>query len=328
MKQRLLVITMIAILIFANYAYAIDNTGIQYTREGGSNLSNILTIINDDIILDGDYNSYSIPTSNVEIYKYNSTEELECTGDGTPVFFSEDTKKVYHDIDPYHVGRYAPDDETEFQKSLDDTEALTYAFQLKEGFSHYENLATVIYRDGLYKNGKKYDVKINIKEVNKTKDSRAVINTYIGHRKYTENNKWDRSTYNIPTYPIIGATRLNDNSERIDDPIDIEIKLEYYLLDSNGKECQISGIFGITDLDANQGVFLDNFIATADNCFAEVATNTIEYKQVDNGTYIYDTFGGDQTARDCTVYALIKNRKKFDTTFTFRERSFFSHILS
>ena len=96
MKRKILSMALIFIMLFANYAIAVETIALQYTREGGSKTYDIATKINNELYLDSKFNAYSekVTTSDISIYKYNTTTELTNSGT-TPIDYAENRDKYY-----------------------------------------------------------------------------------------------------------------------------------------------------------------------------------------------------------------------------------------
>ena len=155
MKNKIISILLINILLL-NYFFAI-NSVIAYTRDGGNNLNTIATIINDDIWLDAEYNAYNkgVPYTNVDIYDYETSVKKQCTGNGNPILYEGNENKYYYTLHKYNWGEVS-------------SQILCYTIRIGAGEKKLENIATFIFRDSVIYNGKKYDFKMNIKEINST----------------------------------------------------------------------------------------------------------------------------------------------------------------
>ena len=88
---------------------------------------------------------------------------------------------------------------------------------------------TIIYRNGLTYNGKKYDVKINIKEINLSNVSRDQTSFFafwfLRGDSISDDDRYNQNAYLGKTKPTFSAGP---------DDCHIEIQAEYTVLDSNG----------------------------------------------------------------------------------------------
>ena len=287
MKKKILAIILITLLIFTNYSFVLG-----YTREGGQNLNNIARIIDDDIYLDGEYNMYgvNVPVSNIKIYEYNSTVEKT-------IYTSEEELPENNNNNNNAL----------FYQEHDNSGDYFAAIRLDSGEQTRTNLATVIYKNAIIKNGLYYDVKINFKEIHKTGE--GIIYMRI-----------------CPQY------RMNDSvspmvfSQVKSGHYNAEVNIEYSVIDGSGNAVPISGLFGITDLDYAQGVAIEDFTATEQNTFMYDTIDTIKYK-VDNGnTYIYSSIDYNTDNTD-NAYVLLTNKNVANMVFTWEDCSAASTIV-
>ena len=160
MKKKILGLFIIILLLFTYYAFTVEVVGLTYTRSGGSNINDVARIIDDSIYLDGDYNTYSVkvPYSKIDIYEYNSNVHKNISGTWTERTLYQETGRLYY--------RCAGGSGTQY---------LQATAVIGEGTQKLENVITIVYRDALKKNGINYDVKINVKEINKTGPNQASI---------------------------------------------------------------------------------------------------------------------------------------------------------
>lgn len=266
-----------------------------YTRDGGERIDSIATMINDDLYLDVDYNAYNVKvnTSDIEIYDYESTTRKQSTGNGTPILYSENTNKYY-------------------LKANTTQRIMFYSFKLGTGSQKYENIATVIYKNAIVYNGRKYNVKMNIKEINKIGNSEVEIGILAGQKSndVSDSEKYDMSIYDSKVDICIEASSQPQTKT--------EVKVEYFILDEEGNEQSISGLFMFGDIDNSQGAYFDDFLASTDNVYMYDKFDTIKYKTIDDkGTYIYSSV--DEGNNDHDVYLLIDNKNKIGITLTWDE---------
>ena len=299
-KLKVIAIILIITLIIPNFAFA----AVTYTREGGNNITGIATYITDDTYVDSKYDAKSInvPLSNIEIYDYNSTTLKQPTGNGDEIAYSGNENKYYYSIEEAVGGS---------------NEFLNYTIKLGTGEQHEENVATFIYKNALKINGMTYNVKVNLKDIYKEGENEQALRVRIGNRVKQENNLYDVSTYTSNIGIVIGVPSCTGNK--------LEVKTEYFAIDNDGNSIDISGLLGITDIDLNQGVFIKNFVANNNNIYMyEKNSNNetiedINYKTVEDGTYIYSTVDTNTSEHD--VYALIDEKNEIGLTFTFDDKS-------
>lgn len=76
MKKKILPIFLIIIILLTNYSIA-----VEYTREGGTCVNSIATVIDEDTYLDAKYNAKSFNnSSDIKVYEFNSNTEQICSG--------------------------------------------------------------------------------------------------------------------------------------------------------------------------------------------------------------------------------------------------------
>ena len=111
----------------------------------------------------------------------------------------------------------------------------------------------------------------------------------------------------VPILPSFG-TQGSDSHAQID--------FEYSVLDENGMEMPISGLFGFEDVDYASGHYINDFIATQQNTFISGDSSIIGYKTIDNeGTYFYSAIDGNVDDARGNFYILIKNKSKIKFTY-------------
>ena len=312
--KKVISVVLITIILLINFTTLVNAVGVTYTREGGEDIRNVANIIDDNLYVDGDYNANSIRVSDIKVYEYESNTEMQCTGDGTQIPFGENTDKYYL----YSNGS-----------------RIYYAIKLGATDETHENIATFVYKKAIEYNGKKYDVKINFKGVNKIGNNEEEVRFCIGERENSDEDLYNLSTYSNPINPQIGSFEIFRDGVTTGEN-KTEIKVEYYIVDDEGNSIAISGVLAITDIDFNQGFYIDNFVATNDetnkNVFITNDTNTnvstIMYKLMNSstGTYIYSTTNGD-IEEIANTYLLMKNKTKVDITFTFDSQNAYSSLV-
>ena len=311
MKKKIVLVALLAIIIiFVGYIVVSGAITIKYTRNGGNNLYDVATLVTDDLYLDGNYNAKTInvPRSQISVYKYGTTTELECTGDSTKIDYGTNKDKYFLTT----------------MKDSYNSQYLYYTIKIEEGNKEYSNIATFLYRNSIQYKGKKYNLRLNLKRVTKVGDDYAEVRIGIARREeYSTTNVYDLSTYTMELQPAIRVAPTTGK---------VETEFEYIIEDSNGTQVPVSGIFGAMDIDCNQGFFIKNFQANADNVFmdnvdaeddSEVQQtvnqkikDVTKYKYTDNGTYIYTTTEDDIGNKN-NAYLLSVNKSKLDVTLTF-----------
>ena len=316
MQKKIISIILIIALLMPNVVFAADTVELLYTRTGGAALNTIATIKSDDIWLEGDYSAQSKTTKldNIKIYNYNGTTEqtYDTANSDTPIAYSETTKNNYY----------------YFARQEGDYDYLFYTIKLGTGDQEFQNIATVIYDDEIVYAGKTYDMKLNIKEIRKTGDSEQVVQLRIGKRAHSTDDLYDLSTYknnDESLWPAIGASDVPDGNK-------LEVDVEYFIIDDEGNQHAVSGIFGITDIDLNQGAYVDNFEVQAKveenigNTFLSDNRDNIKYKKVGNGTFFYSETDQDTPNND-NAYVLVDNQSKLDLSFTFDAKGAYSSVI-
>ena len=179
-------------------------------------------------------------------------------------------------------------------------------------------MATIVHKNAIIFNGIKYDVKLNIKEVKVIGEYGCYVSCMIAKGFPTDPND-----INLYSQNPIGFWPMLEAGFTLGGPSKVEVAVDYIVLDSNGREKAISGLFGMKDIDLAGGMYLDGFIANRDNTYMFGDSSYINYKIIDNkGTYFYDTSNVNiedrpeynETRSD--AYILIKNKSKISIVNT------------
>ena len=293
MKIKIISILLIVMILFQNISFA----AVIYSRTDGTDLDEIATILTDNIYLEDDYSASSVPVkfADIKVYNYNTTVEKEMTN--TEMYHSDNTDKFY-------VNNYVTSSGT--------SDNLRYTIKLKNTDTQLTNVATIVYQNAIEYKGNKYNLKLNIKEIRTEETAQndpdikeAVVYLNIGNREHSDDNVLDTSTYTANLDPFVS---VYSGSKKV------ETQFEYCVVDDNLEEKQISGVYGVTDLDVGQGCFIDDFVVSANNTYMKQESEHLKYKNMGDGTYIYSDTEED-TAQD-HVYLLIANKSKLDFTLT------------
>lgn len=319
MKKRIISLTIILIIFFTNYAFAAT---AFFNNKGGVKLNTIATKDKNDVknSVDAKYSANTVGAThqNIDVYEYNNLNKkitLNATG-----------KNGKRNI----AGRVSGEKEyveyfIEIPKEKYDTRNTG-----KNGE------ATIIYKNAVNYLGNSYHIKLNIKRIVKTNSGKNTntVTVRIGAKKYNKNEE----TYNAASYtekvtPMIGLTKDGTGD-------DVQVTIDYYIVDNNYNPVDISGVFAITDIDENQGIYLQNFVSNSKNTFMKNKTNN--YLMCDNnrvggdnskpGTYIYSTTTSninDGSADVYTLQNLIKNNSEnnhIHAVLTWKEHSAYSSL--
>ena len=308
MKRRILAIFLLIAILFNNYIVFAD--GVQwptnYKREGGSNLSGIAKNINDNPLNSGSYARSNFQTA------YVTTGGLNLTCEYSLVNASE---KLFADI--------TLPNETNWEK--------------------VGGIGSVLYTNALEFNGKMYNVNLTINRITRVSDSISGGNIHVrillGNMRdpsKTEGLSIADSTYGSSIFPDIRTINLQSA-----DKDKIAIEATYTVIDKDtGAATPITGLFGVTDIDNNQGYYIHGFTANENNSNIYVANeftthsykDTVKYKKFNGGTYIYTSHEGAigspvnpdipaTSLPQLDAYALMNQVSSVTTTFTFENIS-------
>ena len=198
MKKRILPILLIIILLLTNYSIA-----VEYTRTGGTNVNSIAAVIGEDTYLDAKYNAKSLYSSNIKIYEFNSNAEQVCTG------YEDTWTSTAYSKNKYYI---------KFDNTDQNYQFIYYAINLAAGDVKLENVATIVYKNALIYNGNTYDVKLNIKEINKIGGDLGAFSIDMKYKlKDSSDQSYDMSTYEFlrPGFGVIPAGRTSRSCDRI-----------------------------------------------------------------------------------------------------------------
>lgn len=320
-KTKMIAMMLIIALFMPNITLAAATR--TYTRNDGEKISNIASIKTDDTWIDAKYHAESLPVtqSQVHVYDYETTNVKEISD--SEVTYSEDNKSKYSLFSSPNAVTSNPN---LFPNS--DSELIYYRVNFENGENEYNNVATFLYEDAIKYNNSVYNLKLNIKSVKiKSEESLCGVMVLLGSRQKADDNKLDLSTYTRQeVYPFIHAVPA-DGKFDAESGDWMEVELEYYIVDDEENQIPVSGVFGINDIDYNQGFYLDGI--KPNNTEEEKATNIyinndedstndeVMYKTLEEGTYIYSSTKENRTDDLHDVYVLIEDKSKITLNYTF-----------
>ena len=361
MRKKIMASVLTAILLFTHFAVIAEATTSDFTRNNKNKLynTNVITLITDKTSVDSKYSAKSIavPNSKIKICNYGTTTAkslpnlVNVSYDMNDVengIILEDDGTNKHDSKGYTNSwfmRNATDDvhATETDQSLywNITIDSNLTDSSKEEEKTISNVATIIYQGGLEYNGKIYDIRLDIEEISvqlnpkstNNKNPSPEIQFRVGKRAYQSNNLGKLSTYTDEVNPQIGVRPYTNSTQKAN------VKVKYYALDGN-KVIPFSGVFGITDIDLNQGVFIENFKVSKETAFMyprtmdnATAIDRMYYTNLNNGAYIYyynSNSGADATVDNTlngNAYGLIDVNNSMNLTFTWDQLKAYSSII-
>ena len=306
-NKRIISLVMLFVLLFTNYAFAVT---IDYENSGGNKLSGIAKKVTDGTYVDEKYTAKSIwvPTNDVKIYKYNTTTEMTNRGaedDNSVTYFDTATDSYFLSYESANNSGY---------------DNLYASFRLVGGDSTYDNVATIVYKNGISYKGKKYDVKLDLVRVKKTGSNDQQLRFHIASRETKTDGKYDLSKYDGKVLPEVGVDSGNAENNRL------QIDVKYSVIDSSGTAVPVSGVFRIHDIDLNQGVYVKEFTANENNTYMTADVDTVMYKAQNNGTYFFSSTDANLT-NECHAYLLFENKSSIDMSFTYNSKDAASNML-
>ena len=345
MKKKILASIILFMILFTRYAYA--ETLIEIGTGGGNNeypfypingsikggtysngtysesrpsdLASLATMLDDSVHIDEKYNvkSLKIKSQDISIYDYDTTNEK--VKSSTPVGISDSNKKYYYTYTNLNSG----------------TRFAYCTFKLENTHEEqYTDIATILYKDAIEYNNNKYILKANIKMVTKIGNKPQEVRIRIGAKNESNGSEDNLSAFTDEFYPSVGATGGTANH--------MEIAIDWYILDSNNNEVPVNGLLAVTDMDLDQGFYLEDFVANKDNSFTTdvgesvTDTQTGEKTHVDGtgtigvtikdnkDTYIRSITQDDTSGKN--VYFLVDNKSSFKTDFMFNQKQAYSNF--
>ena len=321
-KIKITALILLLILSFQTIVIAAPDEVTFHERTGeDSSIADVAKVLTSDteLYLEEKYNATSIGVKfdGVKVYEYNQEKEQICLGDAT-------NAETYRENEYYYTTK------KNIRNGNEDFDILLYTIKLGSGNQKINNIATFLYNEAIEISGKRYDIKMNLKEIRKIGDDDQVVQIQLGKRTASESSDlYDTSTYTSETvYPQIGVPTPNNTNQ-------LEISVEYYILDHDThEEIEASGLLNITDLDLNQGVYIKGEnISNEKTYISETMSNgfdgqrcTVKYinEENDAGTYVYNSNEHDTTGE--SLYQLIDSKNKLEMDFFF-DRSAYSSIV-
>ena len=356
MRKKLLASALIMVLLSANFIeIAIAKTS-DFTREKRNKLFSNVSIIDDNTTVDSKYDAVSIPVpyDNITICDYGTTNKKslpKITGDsqepdGSGAVQLDDNGKNAEDPKGYTSSWWVKVD-----TENDDEQWLYWNLTLDSDSSEgkektINDVATIIYKGGLEYKGKVYDIRLDIEEISAVLShpdssnydcASPEIQFAVGKRDYQSGNLADIDTYTGEINPQVGVRPYKGSNQKAN------IKVKYYALDGD-KAIPFAGVFGITDIDLNQGVYIEDFEVSKATAFMYprntengIGIDRMYYNNLKNGAYIYYYYGSDANSakaedggdrtEHADVYGLIDAKDSMDLTFTWDRLKAYSSII-
>ena len=298
MKKKILAIFMLLILVFTNYVYA----GVTiFERKNGGRLNSIAKVISSEnpLYLDSKFSakSHYVKNGDIKIYDENDKEITEETSPDNFIW------------DPSQTGTSNPG-------GSDPNSYELYVMKLKEGKN--SNKRTVRIQNAIEYNdngkSKRYNVKMVIGQIrvdNATINETTSPEIRIRYKKgYNEQNPAETNTFNPLLY--VAPTKTGK----------VEVDVDYYIVDENDKNVAVDGIIDFTDIDINQGVFIENYQIDSNNAYVKPnTTGNLKYTSQQAGSYLYTTsdenLGLNENDQKCDAYLKMENFKHARFVFTF-----------
>ena len=194
-NKKIIAFVMLFVLLFTNYVFA-DTISYQ-KNSGDANLNTIAKIVTDSTYVDNKYSAKSlwIPTSDIKIYKYNTTTQMTNAGNesDTPV------PTLDSDNNAYYLSYYA--------EEFSEYDNLYATFKIPTGDKTYTNVATIVYKNAISYKGKKYDVKLDIAKVIKEGEKEQELRFHYASREIISGSKMKLSQI------ILSQSQMNIKNE-------------------------------------------------------------------------------------------------------------------
>jgi len=321
--KKIVALFLAIIMISSNFAYAATTI---YSRDGGIPITDLRAKVTTtkEIQVDTDVAySVTVPMSNLEIYDYNSTNEKRCTGNNEKFLYTTDKNKYFLAATAYVEN---------------ESQAMYACIRFPGEEAKYTNVATLIYRDLIVYNGSNYDLKVNVKEIRSEGDAPRELRFLLGTRTSKETDTYNLQTYTNNTYFDIGMAYSTPTGGTVDQTDKTEIETDLYILDKNGREHAISGVYRMSDLDLGQGMMISGFVPNINphtNSSSDGISNVwpigdnsanIKYKlSSTNSTYFYSE-NNDNIEKGSDLGLFIKDKSKLNVTYTFQGVGAYSAI--
>ena len=312
-RNRILAMFLIIMILFTNYGFvlAVSLPYVDITNgTNGNQIKSIAKIIDSNLYLDGSFSAKSIPVSYSDIKIYNYGTKTKQTQVGSVVLTNDD------------VGLYSPGQYYLKERNYSTTNILEYSIKIPASTETINNVATIIYENGLQYEGQSYDVAFNIKEIRKNSSEDVVVGVRMGSRTASDSDVTDISTYTNKSTPSIHINAGAFNAE-------IEVDMNYTVL-KNDTPVAISGIWRIKDIDNNEGMLIKNFqpnsaTSTNPNVFIKSedadleSINQVYYTTSGNDFFIYSQASLDND--DANVFLKMENVSSINMLKTWNKRN-------
>lgn len=319
MKKKILSLLAIFVLLFTNYAFAFTqdtNVDFKYQRklndETVPKLNSVAKILNEDTKFESKYNAFtSIMSKN-----YNNKD------------FSNQSDSIYTNIAQSSVECDYLRNEKYYIKDAESEEYLDRYISIKlpatsKKIQFEDNEFYIIYKDAVNYNGEKYNLKLQLNSISCDFEEDNEIFFHVGLYK-KNGDSYEPQQF----YPGIGASGTRNK---------VEVNVSQTILDSNGQEKPVNGLFVITDLDLEQGIAIENVEINSNNSYMfkgeeqTAVTDTIKYykKQTSNNnfsTYIYSTTSENLSGNIGNAYVLVDDKSKLNMTYTFDTKAAHSTV--
>ena len=364
---------LIAIMLIANFAGIVEAAapGLGgYNRTGNNTLysaNNVTTFTEENpVMVDGKYSAISkaVPYSRVKICNYGSmtqekslpvitNKEYDLSQNEEKFIFLEDDGSNKQDSKGYKNSWFVRNPVDDGNTTQNGLQYLYWNLTIDSNLDNHENeedktitnVATIVYTDALEYKGNTYDIRLDIEEISahlnpkSTNDANPSpeIQFLVGSRQYSDSNVGQTSTYTEGINPQIGVRPYSNSNQKAN------VKVKYYAVNGDNV-IPFAGIFGITDLDLNQGVLIDGYYVSKNKTYMHeknndntTAIDRIYYENKNNGSYIYYYNGddavnsnpapaGDNTAGG-NVYGLMDIQNSMNLTFTWDRLKAYSSII-
>lgn len=318
MKKKIISILLIIAICLPNFSFATITFELSKTGESAG-IESVATKIdsNSTIYVDEEFNTKSVAVPNTSIEIFNGQNEKLISAENT-----EDTPIAF-DGTKYYL-RYV---DSSIGGGTNDS--LYATILLGAGEVEISSVASILYKGAVKYNGNTYNARIDITNIKKTGTDQVEFQlARLGSKPHSDTGKYDVSTYtetNNPSLSIGRVVKTTGEKENTGD-YNIEATIQYSVEDNDGNKIQISGIYRIDDIDVQQGTFIDNYTASADNTYIKSDhSGKLKYKQHENGSYIFTTEDDATTTDD--VYIKIKDQNKIDMIYTWEKIGAFSSMV-
>ena len=356
MRKKIIASILVTIMLLTNFAGFVEAAS-KYVRSGGSQVANVAKSITEEeyVEVDGDYSAKSLYTqpSNVSIYNYvNNTDYKNSLNRLQKTVLSEEVSEA-----PSKDDLSSDNDWSLFyrQRTSDDTDWLYYSFMLPAENCSVDNVATIVYKNGIEYQGNTYDVKLDIENITVkpsddlgstwAQENPVRLNVLKASRAHSEDNKYNASKYNQSTDPetdgikygvkpqLGGFITTSDFFDEAGNEPIITVDVKYTIMDSNGDPVKVSGVYGFTDIDLEQGIYIKDFTANSQNLYIynetepsrQEALDAVCYKNVGNDTYFYSSTS--ENLEGGNAFGLITEKDNLDMTFTWGTKKAYSSVI-